>query len=243
VAEITPEYVEKMDDVLATYERPYDPAEPVVCFDEKPVVLRDDAYWTTPSAAPGQIKRRDHEYVRRGTANVFCAVETKAGRRFLRPTKRRAGRDFAKMLGRISRAYPEARKIHLVMDNLSTHTEKSLTDMYGDIRGHRLWRRFEVHYTPKHASWLNQAEIEISRMAREAIGRDRIGSIAALRRRLTPWETKANRDGRGINWTFTRARARKKFNLPPRRFRSSAPPRQSGRSRRPDGLQAALRDS
>lgn len=134
-----------MDDVLATYERPYDPAQPVVCFDEKPVVLREDAHWMTPKIAPGLIKRCDHEYIRHGTANVFCAVEPKAGRRLLRPTKRRTGGDFAKMLGRVSRAYPKARKIHLVMDNLSTHTEKSLIDMYGHVRGRRLWRRFEIH--------------------------------------------------------------------------------------------------
>lgn len=213
-----------MDDVLKTYERPYNPKEPVVCLDEKPILLREDVYWTPSQSKPGVPRRRDHEYARRGTANVFCAVEPKAGRRMVRPTKRRAGRDFAKMLGRISRTYPKARKIHLVMDNLSTHTEKSLTDTYGKL-GRRLWRHFKVHFTPKHASWLNQAEIEISRLSREVLGKDRIGTMAGLRRRLTPWALKANRDRRRIEWTFTRAKAKEKFKLS---LGASAPPRFRG---------------
>lgn len=159
VADLTDEYIEKMEDVLETYERPYDPQEPVVCLDEKPVTLHADIRPASP-AAPGREARRDSEYERCGTANVFCAVEPKAGRHFTSPTPDRSAFEFARFLGDVAMHYPAAKTIHLVMDNLNTHHCKSLTDAFGGEIGGEIWDTFTVHYTPTHGSWLNQAEIE-----------------------------------------------------------------------------------
>ena len=127
-------YIERMEDVLAVYERPYDPKQPVLCLDEKPITLHADVR-PGSSAAPGREARFDSEYERRGTANVFCAVEPKAGRHFTFVTSNRSGVEFAKALYELALAYPEAETIHLVMDNLSTHSRKSLTDLCGEEFG------------------------------------------------------------------------------------------------------------
>jgi hypothetical protein len=160
IADLNDEYIEKMEDVLEVYERPYDAAEPVVCLDEKPVTLHADIRSVRP-AVPGRETRRDSEYERCGTANTFCAVEPKAGRHFTTPTPDRSAFQFARFLCDLAMEYPDAKTIHLVMDNLNTHNRKSLTDAFGEI-GSEIWDRFTIHYTPKHGSWLNQAEIEIS---------------------------------------------------------------------------------
>jgi hypothetical protein len=160
VADLDDEYIARMEDVLETYERPYDPNEPVVCLDEKPITLHSEVRPFSP-AEPGREARRDSEYERRGTANVFCAVEPKAGRYFTYPTADRSGVEFAQVLFDLALQYPEAETIHLVMDNLNIHRRKSLTNLLGDDFGGEVWDRFTVHYTPTHGSWLNQAEIEI----------------------------------------------------------------------------------
>src|SRR5499425_77037 len=160
VAELDAEYLRKMEDVLAVYEKPYRASEPVVCLDEKPVFLHADVRPSLPMR-PGQVTRRDNEYKRCGTANVFCAVEPKAGRHFTFPTPDRSGFEFAQVLAELALAYPEAKTIHLVMDNLNIHHKKPLTDLYGAELGGEIWDRFTVHYTPTHGSGLNQAEIEI----------------------------------------------------------------------------------
>jgi DDE superfamily endonuclease len=141
-------YAERMDDVLALYEKPYNPTQPVVCLDEKPVLLHQDKR-SRSAAAPRQPAKRDYEYKRRGTANVFCAVEPLAGRHFTWPTPNRSGAEFAKTLQRLARAYPFARTIHLVLDNLSTHSGRSLCRHFGEQEGNALWRRFTIHHTPK----------------------------------------------------------------------------------------------
>ncbi len=141
--------------------------------DEKPVVLHADVRPPRPMR-PGRIARRDSEYQRRGTANVFCGVQPKAGRHFTKPTPNRSSPQFADYLVEIVASYPEADTIHLVMDNLSSHTRKALVDRFGEKIGGLLWERFTVHYTPKHGSWLNQAEIEISLFTRQCLGRRRI---------------------------------------------------------------------
>src|SRR5262252_1117168 len=169
VAELNDEYIAKMEDVLETYEKPYDPAEPVVCLDEKSVTLHADVRPASP-AVPGREARRDNEYERCGTANVFCAVEPKAGRHFTFPTPTRSGFEFAQVVAELALQYPEAETIHLVMDNLSSHTRKSLTDLYEAELGSQIWERFTVHYTPTHGSWLNQAEIEISLFSKQCLG-------------------------------------------------------------------------
>jgi len=147
VAELNDEYIAKMEDVLETYEKPYDPAEPVVCLDEKPVTLHADVR-PASAAEPGREARRDNEYERRGTANVFCAVEPKAGRHFTFPTLDRSGFEFAQVAVTLALAYPEAKTIHLVMDNLNIHRRKALVDAFGAEMAAEVWGRFAVHYTP-----------------------------------------------------------------------------------------------
>ena len=210
VAELDEEYIRRMEDVLALYEKPLSEEEPVVCIDEKPVLLHRDI--RAPKAArPGHVARRDYEYKRCGTANVFCGVEPKAGRHFPKPAATRSATEFADYLVEIVARYPEARTIHLVMDNLNTHGRKSLVKRYGEKLGGLLWNRFTVHYTPKHGSWLNQAEIEVSLLSRQCLGQRRIGDLSALRREVHAWERRINRDRTTIDWKFTRKHARRKL--------------------------------
>jgi len=180
----------------------------VVCVDEKPVVLHKDTQPPIPTQ-PGRIGRRDYEYKRCGTANVFCGVEPKAGRHFTKTTPTRSSPEFADFLLEIAEHYPDADTIHLVVDNLSTHTRKALVDRFGEAASGWLWERFTVHYTPKHGSWLNQAQIEISLFRRQCLGTRRIGNIAALRRQTKAWNRRANRDKIRIQWKFTRKQARR----------------------------------
>ena len=210
VAELDEEYIRKMEDVLETYEKPYNPDEPVVCFDEKPVTLHADVHVPLP-AKPGREARRDNEYERRGTANVFCAVEPKAGMHFTFATPDRSGFEFAQAVADLAYRYPSVKTIHLVMDNLSSHTRKSLTDLYGEQFGAEIWDHFTVHYTPRHGSWLNQAEIEIGLFARQCLGKRRIPDLKTLRRQSRAWNHRMNRDRVKINWRFDRKDARRKF--------------------------------
>src|SRR5580658_5357374 len=210
VADLIDEYIEKMEDVLEIYERPYDAQEPVVCLDEKPVTLHADIRPPSP-AAPGREARRDSEYERCGTANVFCAVEPKAGRHFTSPTPDRSGFEFARFICDLAMQYPAAKTIHLVMDNLNTHSRKPLTDVFGEDIGSEIWDRFTVHYTPKHGSWLNQAEIEISLFARQCLGGRRIPDLKTLRQETRFWNRRMNRARKKINWKFDRKAARLKF--------------------------------
>ena len=143
-----------MEDVLALHERPLDPREPVVGLDERPLQLHADVRPLRP-ARPGHLAKRDNEYERCGTANLFGIVEPKAGRHFSRVTPDRSGVQFAHAVRDIVAAYPRARTIHLVLDNLNTHHEGSLRRAFGPHHGPQLWRRLTVHYTPKHGSWLN----------------------------------------------------------------------------------------
>jgi transposase len=210
VAEVDDEYIEKMEDVLAVYEKSYDSKEPVVCLDERPLVLHADV--REPKASrPGKIARRDGEYKREGTANAFCGVEPKTGRHFTKITKTRKGWQFARMFAEIIESYPRARTIHLVMDNLNTHTENSLIRHFGDRKGKKLWARITPHYTPKHGSWLNQAEIEISMFSRQCLGKARVADLPAMKMRARAWNRRMNRDQVKIDWKFTRKKAREKF--------------------------------
>lgn len=199
-----------MEEVLEVYEQPLNPKEPVVCLDEKPVTLHADVREGSP-AKPGREARQDSEYERRGTANVFCAVEPQQGVHFTRVTETRTGPEFAQMLFHLATAYPQADTIHLVMDNLNTHTRQSLTRFYGDEVGGQIWESFTVHYTPKHGSWLNQAEIEIGMFARQCLGKRRIPDIKTLRTQASAWNRQTNRKQTKINWKFNRKKARKKF--------------------------------
>jgi hypothetical protein len=210
VAELDEDYIRKMEDVLETYEQPYNPQHPVVCLDEKPVTLHADVR-PSSAAIPGREARRDSEYERCGTANVFCAVEPKAGRHFTFPTPDRSGFEFAKVIFGLALQYPDAETIHLVMDNLNIHRRKSLTDLLGEHVGGEVWDRFTVHYTPTHGSWLNQAEIEIGIFSRQCLGNRRISDLQTLRRESRAWNRRMNRDRIRINWKFDRKAARRKF--------------------------------
>ena len=210
IPELSEDYVACMEDVLALYERPYTASEPVICFDEKPLVLHDEIRPPVP-AKPGHVAKRDGEYKRCGTANVFCAVEPLAGRHFAWPTERRSAADFACALEKLVSAYPFAITIHLVLDNLNIHCRQSLSHYYGEQRGGYLWSRLTVHYTPKHGSWLNQAEIEISLFSRQCLGRRRLPSLQIIRQQTRAWLSRVNRDRLKISWSFDRKQARKVF--------------------------------
>jgi hypothetical protein len=220
VAELDEEYIAKMEDVLETYEKPYNPAEPVVCLDEKPVTLHADVRAVAP-VKPGREARRDNEYGRRGTANMFCAVEPKAGRHFTFATPNRSAFEFARVACELAMQYPNAATIHLVLDNLNIHCLKSLTDAFGKEIGTEIWDRFTIHYTPKHGSWLNQAEIEIGLFSRQCLGNRRIPDLTALRRQSRMWNRRINRDEVKINWKFDRRAARRKFGYKRKPFKRS----------------------
>ena len=209
VAELNEDYIAKMEDVLEVYERPYNPQEPVVCLDEKPVTLHADVRPASP-AKPGREARQDNEYERRGTANIFCAVEPKAGRHFTFATPDRSGFEFAKVAFDLALRYPAANTIHLILDNLNIHRRKSLTDYYGPTAGNWIWNRFTVHYTPTHGSWLNQAEIEIGILRSQCLDR-RIATKARLIAEVAAWERHRNASGARIQWMFTTYKARAKM--------------------------------
>ena len=218
IPQLDEEYIEKMEDVLATYEKPLSVQEPVVCLDEKPVTLHQEVREPIPMQ-PGQVARRDYEYKRCGTANVFCAVEPRAGVHFTRATPNRTASQFADFLQSIADHYAEAETIHLVMDNLNTHTRKAVVERFGVQEGDALWARFTVHYTPKHASWLNQAEIEISMFARQCLGSRRMEDIEFLAQEAHAWKQRVNLDRITIDWTFDRKKARKKLRYKIKRSR------------------------
>jgi hypothetical protein len=161
--------------------------------------------------APGREARRDNEYERRGTANVFCAVEPKAGRHFTFATPDRSGFEFAHVAVKLALEYPQAKTIHLVLDNLNIHRRKALVDVFGTEMASEVWNRFTVHYTPTHGSWLNQAEIEIGMFSRQCLGKRRIPSLKLLKSEARAWNRRVNRDRVKIAWKFDRKTARKKF--------------------------------
>lgn len=194
-----------MNDVLGIYERIFDPRIPVLCLDEKHVEFREDVL---PTVLTKSGVRRDYEYIRRGTANVFMITEPKGGRHYVRVTKRRTRIDFAKTMKWIASRYPDAITIHIVMDNLNTHNETSLIKAFGNEEGRRIWNRFHVHYTPKHGSWLNQAEIAIGVMTRCALGKHRVSSIDELKKRLIPFWSKRRKEKWKIDWRFTTEKAK-----------------------------------
>ena len=220
VADLNDDYIAKMEDVLEVYERPYDPLQPVICVDEKPVTLHADVRPASP-AVPGREARRDNEYERCGTANVFCAVEPKAGRHFTFATPDRSALEFAQVAAELALQYWDAITIHLVMDNLNIHRRKALADLYGAEFGAEIRDRFTVHYTPKHGSWLNQAEIEIGMFARQCLGTRRIPNLKTLRREARAWNRRMNRDRVKINWKFDRKTARREFGYKQNSFKRS----------------------
>ena len=193
--------------MLEVYHQPYDPLRPVVCLDELPVQLVGEARVPIPPA-PGRPARFDYEYVRRGTANLFLVTEPLAGWRYVEVTDRRTAVDFARLLRLLAEdIHPEARKIVLVLDNLNTHKLASLYQAFAPGLARRLAERFEVHYTPKHGSWLNVAELEFSVLARQCLGR-RFGDRASLEAAVSAWLIERNERGVAVDWQFTTKDAR-----------------------------------
>ena len=209
VPEAGGEFVWRMEDVLDVYKRPYDPRRPVVGLDEKPVQLLSGARAPLP-CAPGRPPRRDYEYKREGTANVFCAFEPLANWRDLRVTDRRTMLDFAAFVKHlVDGRYRDAEKVVLVMDNLNTHTPGSLYEAFGPEEARRITSKLEIHYTPKHGSWLNVAEVELSVLGRQLP--DRIPDAEALAKHAAASARERNKAARGCDWQFTTADARVKL--------------------------------
>lgn len=198
-----------MEQVLDIYERPYDPAYPVVCFDERPCQLLGDVLMPIPMK-PGRIERQDYEYKRNGTCVVFMAVEPLAGYRVVTVTERRAKSDYAGFMKALAASYPDAEKIVLVQDNLNTHNPSSFYETFPAAEAFVLAQRFEMVYTPKKASWLNMAEIELSALSKQCLDR-RIAEIDTLDKEVTAWTKRRNRTKAGISWNFTKNDARKKL--------------------------------
>jgi transposase len=210
VPHLDQEFIARMEDVLRLYARRLDPARPVVCLDEKPIVLHGSKR-AGRRARPGQVARRDYEYRRLGTANVYCIVEPLTGRRLTHVTPHRGYREFTHALTRIARRYKRAKVIHLVLDNLSVHCAKACISTYGRRRGRALWRRFRVHFTPKHGSWLNAAEMEVSLLSRECLGRRRLIALDLVTNEVRVWSREADHARRPIRWSFKVSDARRKF--------------------------------
>ncbi len=212
IPKLDKEYITKMLDVLEVYERPYNPDYPVVCFDEKSKQLLADTRQSI-AAKPGQAKRVDYEYKRNGTVNLFVAIEPKGKKRQVTVTKHRKKSDFAKVIQRlVMQTYTEAKKIVLVTDNLNTHTKQVILEYFGRTEGRRIVNRIEWHYTPKHASWLNMAEIEIGILSNQALNNN-ISIFQDMQKQVAAWSRKRNNKGIGINWQFTRNKAKKKFRI------------------------------
>ena len=209
IGHLDAEYIQKMEDVLDAYERPYNEKKPLVCLDEKPVPLIADTRERIPPAGPGDVLKKDYEYARNGKVFVFCAVEPKAGRYLNKVTDTRTGVEFAQFIKCVESQYRDAERIVLVMDNLSTHSEKFLIERYGETEGKALWSRFDVHYTPKHGSWLNQAEIAIGMYSRQCLGDGRLGTKENLIEQTKAWNQRTNRKQVKIHWRFTKSKARK----------------------------------
>jgi hypothetical protein len=204
------EFVARMEDVLAVYHRPYDDKRPLICLDELPVQLVGETRVPLP-AAPGRPARYDYEYVRNGTANLFMIFEPLLGWRAARVTERRTAKELAEVLRWLAEdVHPDARRLVLVTDNLNTHGPGCLYEAFAPARARAIAGRLEWHYTPKHGSWLNMAEIELAALSKQCLDR-RIGSLEELRREVAAWEGERNERMVEAKWQFTTDKARVKL--------------------------------
>lgn len=199
-----------MEQVLDIYERPYDPRRPVVCFDERPCQLLGHVLMPIPMK-PGRVEREDYHYTRNGTCVVLMAVEPLAGRRTVKVTQQKTKKDYAQFMRALSASYPEAERIILVQDNLNTHNPSSFYEAFPAAEAFALAQRFEMVYTPKKASWLNMAEIELSALSKQCLDR-RIAEMRTLTSEVNSWTKRRNRLKIAIRWNFTKNNAREKFN-------------------------------
>lgn len=200
-----------MEDVLDLYEEPYDPDKPLICFDELPYQLVAETRTPLP-VKPARPQRYDYEYERKGTTNLFAFFEPKGGFRRVEVSERRTAKDFAlamKLL--VDELYPQAETIRLVLDNLNTHTPAALYGTFEPAEARRIARKLEFHYTPKHASWLNQVEIELSVLHKQCLGGRRIPDEEMLAGEVGAWERERNDKGATVAWRFTAEDAREKL--------------------------------
>ncbi|MDZ7296181.1 MAG: IS630 family transposase [candidate division KSB1 bacterium] len=210
IAQVTAEFVWRMEDVLELYAEPYDPQRPVVCFDERPYQLLGDTRTPLPMGV-GQVRRVDYEYERHGNCNLFLAFQPLTGWRQVHVTERRRGTDFAwQMKWLVDEVFPQAEQVRVVVDNLNIHTPAALYQTFSAAEARRLTRKLEFHYTPKHASWLNMVEIEFSILARQCLDR-RIPDVESLRREVQAWADARNAARATVQWRFTSADARLKL--------------------------------
>lgn len=199
-----------MEDILDIYELPYNSMRPVVCMDEKPYQLLGETREPLPMR-PGDDRKVDSEYIRSGTCSIFAFIEPLAGRHHVSVREHRTAMDWAEEIKYlVDVMYPEAEKIVLVMDNLNTHKPASLYKKYPATEARRIIKRLEIHYTPKHGSWLDIAEIELNVMTRQCLSR-RIGDMNTLRNELSAWEIERNASASKVNWQFKTADARIKL--------------------------------
>jgi hypothetical protein len=190
-----------MEDVLEVYHRPYDEQRPLVCLDEASKQLIGETVQALP-AEPGQPERFDYEYVRNGTVNLFMVSEPLLGWRHVEVTQRRTAQDFAEVLRWVvEEVHPDAEKVVLVMDNLNTHKLASLYETFPPEQARRIAERLEIHHTPKHGSWLNMAEIELSVLSGQCLAQ-RLESKEAVRKEVGAWEEERNERQVGVNWQF-----------------------------------------
>lgn len=199
IGELTQEYRRRMYELLALYARPFDSREPVVCIDEKSLQLIGHSRTPLPMA-PGVSAKDDYEYVRKGTSNLFVAVEPKAGQREVSVTEHRGKVDFVEFIASLlGGVYATARRVHLVLDNLNIHFRKCFDDVLGRRAADKLLRRVQFHYTPKHASWLNMAEIETGILTRQCLDR-RLADRQTLQHEVDSWQRARNATGQTIEW-------------------------------------------
>lgn len=210
IPKVSPEFVVCMEDVLDVYEMPYDPLYPTVCFDEMPKQLIAESRPTLPTR-PGQVRRYDYEYQRNGVRNLWMFFEPLAGQRHTRITLQRTKRDFALLIRwLVDEVYPDAVRIRLVLDNLNTHVLSALYETFEPGEANRIRKRLELHYTPKHGSWLNMAEIELSVFSRQACA-GYIPDEETLHRQVSALQQERNAQCKTANWRFTSQDARVKL--------------------------------
>lgn len=198
-----------MEDVLGQYEKRYRSAEPVICMDEQPYQLLDHAR-PSQRATPRKLAKEDYEYRRCGTCSIFVAVEPLAGKRWVQARRQRTRSDFARFVRDVLKRNPQARRVHFVLDNLNTHNSTSLVETFGAKRAQKLLQRIVWHHTPKHASWLNMAEIEISVLTKQCLAR-RVATLEDVQRQAAVWACARNRRKATIHWTFNHTDARRVF--------------------------------
>lgn len=198
-----------MEEVLDIYERDYNPQKPVICFDERPSQLIGDVVMPI-SMKSGQVQRQDYHYKRNGTCCVMMAVEPLAGKRIVEVKERKTKKDYALFMKKVEKAYQRTEKIILVQDNLNTHNPSSFYETFSPKTAFRLSQRFQMAYTPKKASWLNMAEIELSSLSKQCLDR-RIGDIETFSKEVYAWAGQRDRRKATVSWQFTKNEAREKL--------------------------------